>query len=169
MRATAGGTPALPGCEDAIRSTFMFSKRAHWNAPVNRLTLARRAYRGTLLDLPVVAWERGRPARRTCADRDAGHGGRDARAPRLRRCDKFYLDVLQTRALERAGQPPHARAPRVSRHAPRSAGRSLGTRASRPPYLRGSSCGPRRAGRPRSQAAKEAIRSTLMFSDRRSG
>ena len=29
----------------------MFSKRAHWNAAVNRLTLAREAYRGTLLDL----------------------------------------------------------------------------------------------------------------------
>src|SRR5437764_721223 len=51
MRATAGGTPALPGGEDAIGSTLMFSKRAHWNASVNRLTLARRAYRGTLLDL----------------------------------------------------------------------------------------------------------------------
>ncbi|MEA2328479.1 MAG: hypothetical protein QOE68_3438 [Thermoanaerobaculia bacterium] len=29
----------------------MFSKRAQWNAAVNRLTLARDAYRGTLLDL----------------------------------------------------------------------------------------------------------------------
>jgi aspartate/methionine/tyrosine aminotransferase len=29
----------------------MFSHRAHWNAAVNRLTLAREAYRGTLLDL----------------------------------------------------------------------------------------------------------------------
>jgi alanine-synthesizing transaminase len=29
----------------------MFSTRAHWNASVNRLTLARQAYRGTLLDL----------------------------------------------------------------------------------------------------------------------
>jgi alanine-synthesizing transaminase len=29
----------------------MFSKRAQWNAAVNRLTLARHAYRGTLLDL----------------------------------------------------------------------------------------------------------------------
>jgi aspartate/methionine/tyrosine aminotransferase len=29
----------------------MFSKRAHWNAAVNRLTIARRAYRATLLDL----------------------------------------------------------------------------------------------------------------------
>jgi Aspartate/tyrosine/aromatic aminotransferase len=29
----------------------MFSKRAHWNAAVNPLTLARQAYRGTLLDL----------------------------------------------------------------------------------------------------------------------
>jgi len=29
----------------------MFSKRAEWNAAVNRLTLARQAYRGTLLDL----------------------------------------------------------------------------------------------------------------------
>src|SRR5437899_5953214 len=29
----------------------MFSKRAQWNAPTNRLTLARHAYRGTLLDL----------------------------------------------------------------------------------------------------------------------
>jgi alanine-synthesizing transaminase len=29
----------------------MFSKRAQWNAAVNRLTLARNAYRGTLLDL----------------------------------------------------------------------------------------------------------------------
>src|SRR5438067_1914736 len=120
MRATAGGTPALPGCEDAIRSTLMFSKRAEWNAAVNRLTLARRAYRGTLLDLPVIAWERGRLARHTCADRHACHGGRDARAPRRRRCDTFYIDVLQTRAMERAGQPPHARAPRVSRHAPRA-------------------------------------------------
>jgi aspartate/methionine/tyrosine aminotransferase len=29
----------------------MFSNRAHWIAPTNRLTLARQAYRGTLLDL----------------------------------------------------------------------------------------------------------------------
>ena len=29
----------------------MFSSRAHWNAPTNRLTLARQAYRGALLDL----------------------------------------------------------------------------------------------------------------------
>jgi aspartate/methionine/tyrosine aminotransferase len=29
----------------------MFSKRANWNSPINRLTLARNAYRGTLLDL----------------------------------------------------------------------------------------------------------------------
>jgi len=29
----------------------MFSKRAQWNAATNRLTLARNAYRGTLLDL----------------------------------------------------------------------------------------------------------------------
>jgi len=29
----------------------MFSRRAEWNAAVNALTLARRAYRGTLLDL----------------------------------------------------------------------------------------------------------------------
>ena len=29
----------------------MFSKRAEWNAAVNRLTIARQAYRGTLLDL----------------------------------------------------------------------------------------------------------------------
>src|SRR4051812_2722006 len=29
----------------------MFSHRAQWNASVNRLTLARNAYRGTLLDL----------------------------------------------------------------------------------------------------------------------
>jgi alanine-synthesizing transaminase len=29
----------------------MFSKRAQWNAAVNRLTLARNSYRGTLLDL----------------------------------------------------------------------------------------------------------------------
>jgi alanine-synthesizing transaminase len=29
----------------------MFSKRAQWDAAVNRLTLARQAYRGTLLDL----------------------------------------------------------------------------------------------------------------------
>jgi alanine-synthesizing transaminase len=29
----------------------MFSKRAHWNAATNRLTLARRAHRGELLDL----------------------------------------------------------------------------------------------------------------------
>jgi alanine-synthesizing transaminase len=29
----------------------MFSKRAHWNAAVNRLTLAKEAYRGPLLDL----------------------------------------------------------------------------------------------------------------------
>lgn len=29
----------------------MFSKRAHWDASLNRLTLARQAYRGTLLDL----------------------------------------------------------------------------------------------------------------------
>src|SRR3954464_13718387 len=29
----------------------MFSNRAQWNASVNRLTLARQAYRGTLLDL----------------------------------------------------------------------------------------------------------------------
>ncbi|HXH40366.1 MAG TPA: pyridoxal phosphate-dependent aminotransferase [Thermoanaerobaculia bacterium] len=29
----------------------MFSKRAHWNAATNRLTLAREAYRGKLLDL----------------------------------------------------------------------------------------------------------------------
>lgn len=29
----------------------MFSKRAQWNAAVNRLTVARNAYRGTLLDL----------------------------------------------------------------------------------------------------------------------
>ncbi len=29
----------------------MFSSRANWNAPTNRLTLARLAYRGTLLDL----------------------------------------------------------------------------------------------------------------------
>ncbi|MEA2337780.1 MAG: hypothetical protein QOE82_1787 [Thermoanaerobaculia bacterium] len=29
----------------------MFSTRAHWNAATNRLTLARQAYRGTLLDL----------------------------------------------------------------------------------------------------------------------
>jgi aspartate/methionine/tyrosine aminotransferase len=29
----------------------MFSKRAQWNAPANRLTIARQAYRGTLLDL----------------------------------------------------------------------------------------------------------------------
>jgi aspartate/methionine/tyrosine aminotransferase len=29
----------------------MFSKRAEWNAAVNRLTIARHAYRGTLLDL----------------------------------------------------------------------------------------------------------------------
>jgi len=29
----------------------MFSRRAQWNAAVNRLTLARNAYRGTLLDL----------------------------------------------------------------------------------------------------------------------
>jgi alanine-synthesizing transaminase len=29
----------------------MFSKRAHWDALTNRLTLARHAYRGTLLDL----------------------------------------------------------------------------------------------------------------------
>jgi hypothetical protein len=29
----------------------MFSNRAHWNAPTNRLTLARQAHRGTLLDL----------------------------------------------------------------------------------------------------------------------
>jgi aspartate/methionine/tyrosine aminotransferase len=29
----------------------MFSKRAHWNAATNRLTLARQSYRGTLLDL----------------------------------------------------------------------------------------------------------------------
>jgi alanine-synthesizing transaminase len=29
----------------------MFSKRAEWNAAVNRLTLARQAYRGALLDL----------------------------------------------------------------------------------------------------------------------
>jgi aspartate/methionine/tyrosine aminotransferase len=29
----------------------MFSKRAHWNASLNRLTIARSAYRGTLLDL----------------------------------------------------------------------------------------------------------------------
>ena len=31
----------------------MFSKRAHWNAEVNRLTLTRQAYRGTLLDLTI--------------------------------------------------------------------------------------------------------------------
>src|SRR5437588_6474225 len=101
MRATAGGTPALPGRKDAIRSTLMFSNRAQWNAAVNRLTLARRAYCGTLLELPVVAWERGRLARRTCADRHACHGGRDARAPRPRRCDTFCIDVLQSRAIER--------------------------------------------------------------------
>jgi aspartate/methionine/tyrosine aminotransferase len=29
----------------------MFSKRANWNSPTNRLTLARNAYRGNLLDL----------------------------------------------------------------------------------------------------------------------
>jgi alanine-synthesizing transaminase len=29
----------------------MFSKRAHWDVPTNRLTLARQSYRGTLLDL----------------------------------------------------------------------------------------------------------------------
>ena len=29
----------------------MFSRRAHWNAAVNRLTLAKEAHRGTLLDL----------------------------------------------------------------------------------------------------------------------
>lgn len=29
----------------------MFSKRAHWSASLNRLTIARLAYRGTLLDL----------------------------------------------------------------------------------------------------------------------
>jgi len=29
----------------------MFSKRAEWNAAVNRLTIARQSYRGTLLDL----------------------------------------------------------------------------------------------------------------------
>ncbi|HSY51498.1 MAG TPA: pyridoxal phosphate-dependent aminotransferase [Thermoanaerobaculia bacterium] len=29
----------------------MFSKRAHWDAAINRLTLARQAYRGQLLDL----------------------------------------------------------------------------------------------------------------------
>lgn len=29
----------------------MFSKRAQWNSPTNRLTVARRAYRGELLDL----------------------------------------------------------------------------------------------------------------------
>src|SRR5438270_7701925 len=52
MRATAGGTPALPGREDAIRSALMFSNRAQSNAAVNRLTLARRAHRGPLLDLP---------------------------------------------------------------------------------------------------------------------
>jgi aspartate/methionine/tyrosine aminotransferase len=31
----------------------MFSKRAHWNAATNRLTLARQAYRGELLDLTI--------------------------------------------------------------------------------------------------------------------
>src|SRR3954451_15889027 len=36
---------------NAIRSSSMFSHRAQWNAAVNRLTLARNAYRGTLLDL----------------------------------------------------------------------------------------------------------------------
>src|SRR5258707_4096533 len=29
----------------------MFSKRVQWNAPTNRLTVARQAYRGRLLDL----------------------------------------------------------------------------------------------------------------------
>lgn len=29
----------------------MFSRRAHWSAPLNRLTLARQAHRGALLDL----------------------------------------------------------------------------------------------------------------------
>jgi aspartate/methionine/tyrosine aminotransferase len=32
----------------------MFSKRAQWNAATNRLTLAREAYRGTLLDLTIA-------------------------------------------------------------------------------------------------------------------
>jgi aspartate/methionine/tyrosine aminotransferase len=32
----------------------MFSKRAHWNAATNRLTIAREAYRGTLLDLTIA-------------------------------------------------------------------------------------------------------------------
>ena len=31
----------------------MFSKRAHWNAQTNRLTIARQAYRGELLDLTI--------------------------------------------------------------------------------------------------------------------
>src|SRR5712691_4855593 len=33
------------------RGRNMFSNRAHWNATTNRLTVARLAYRGTLLDL----------------------------------------------------------------------------------------------------------------------
>src|SRR5882762_2881174 len=31
----------------------MFSTRAHWNAATNRLTLARQAFRGELLDLTI--------------------------------------------------------------------------------------------------------------------
>ena len=37
----------------------MFSRRAQWNAPTNRLTLARRAYAGELLDLTVPSTKGG--------------------------------------------------------------------------------------------------------------